>query len=180
MHLPKSLPRLIVRIAAVLATAGPTVLAAQSTPPADPASSGATYDELARADSTLFDAAFVTCDAAKVNAMLAPDVEFYHDVNGMQAGDEVRAQFERLAQGCPRLKGIQRELVPGTLRVYPMNHYGAVQTGVHRFVQANGDPAEEARFIHLWKRVDGRWMLARVISYDHRAGGTPRASGDGR
>jgi hypothetical protein len=26
----------------------------------------------------------------------------------------------------------------------------------------------QARFIQVWRRVDGRWLAERVISYDHR------------
>jgi hypothetical protein len=145
----------------------PAMLRAQATP-SDPATSGAMYDELAGMDSTLFDAAFVSCDAAKTNAMFTEDVEFYHDVTGMSAGQQVRDQFVRLTQNCPRANGISRVLERGSLRVYPMNHYGAVQTGTHRFVNRSGQAESVAMFVHLWRRVDGEWKLARVLSYDHR------------
>jgi ketosteroid isomerase-like protein len=158
-------PRLVAL--AVLLAAAPAALRAQATPP-DPGASGPLYEELARQDSLLFDAAFVTCDAAKVNALMADDVEFYHDVTGMAQGPQVRAQFERLTGNCPQRMGVTRELVRESLRVYPMNDYGAVQTGTHRFVQRGGEPATTAMFVHLWRRVDGAWKVTRVISYDHR------------
>lgn len=169
-------PRLVPLGAAFLLAAAPGALAAQSTS-ADASTSGPLYEELARQDSILFDAAFFSCDAAKVNAMLTDDVEFYHDRGGAAVGPQVRAQFESLTASCPRRQGVRRELVPGSLRVYPMDGYGAVQTGTHRFVQANETGI--AMFVHLWKREDGGWKVARVLSFDHRpdvpaAGSRPR------
>jgi hypothetical protein len=67
---------------------------------------------------------------------------------------------------------VTRELVAGTLQVFPMKGYGAVEIGVHRFHHPGHDgtePLGEARFIHLWQYKDGAWKIARVISYDHHA-----------
>jgi len=133
---------------------------------ADLSASGALYDELARVDSVLFDAAYVTCDMARLETLLAPDIEFFHDVTGRQAGDEVRASFRRLTANCPRGQGIRREVVPGTLRVYPIAGFGAAQTGTHRFVERSGK-VTLARFVDVWQRTDGAWRLARVLSLDH-------------
>ena len=67
---------------------------------------------------------------------------------------------------------VRRELVPGTLEVYPMDGYGAVEMGVHRFHhpgRENTEPTGEAKFVHLWQNKEGAWKITRVISYDHRA-----------
>lgn len=125
------------------------------------------HDELARADRELFEAAFVTCEAAKVHALVTDDIEFYHDQNGASFGDEVRQQFESLTANCPARQGVKRELVPGSLKVFPMKGGYAVQMGEHRFVQATERPATFARFVHLWQKKDGAWKLARVLSFDH-------------
>lgn len=161
--------------AALWAQAATAATAARGAPtPADPSRSGALYQELARLDSALFDAAFATCDAAKANAMLADDVEFYHDQTGFHAGEQVRDDFRRLAANCPRGQGIARVLVPGSLRVYPISQYGAVQTGEHRFVQRDGAPGAAARFVHLWRRQPGGgWRLTRVLSFDHHPEAAP-------
>ena len=65
---------------------------------------------------------------------------------------------------------VQRKLVAGSLEVYPLKGYGAVEIGVHRFYHP-GDPSNigEAKFVHLWQYKDGTWKVARVISYDHEA-----------
>ena len=129
---------------------------------------GPLYDELARVDSALFDAAFVRCDTARVFALMSDDVEFYHDVTGLHRGAEVRADFVRLAANCPRAQGVRREVVPGSLHVYPIAGFGAVQTGVHRFVEKVVG-ATTARFVHVWRRGDdGSWQATRILSLDHQ------------
>jgi len=141
---------------------------AGATTAADPATSGALFDELARMDSTLFDAAYVTCDAGKVAALMVDDVEFYHDRTGLQTGLQVRDSFQRLAQQCPRGQGVAREVVAGSVRVYPIAGFGAVQMGEHRFVERGAATVTVARFVHVWRRQDGAWKLARVLSFDHQ------------
>ena len=68
----------------------------------------------------------------------------------------------------------RRDLVPGTLEVHPMDGYGALQIGVHRFCDAtarrcDGTSGGVGRFIHLWQQREGAWRITRVISYDHAA-----------
>ncbi|MBI3405636.1 MAG: nuclear transport factor 2 family protein, partial [Acidobacteria bacterium] len=66
----------------------------------------------------------------------------------------------------------QRSLVPGTLKVYPMKGYGALQIGVHRFYhpkEGKKDIPGEGQFIHLWQYKDGGWKITRVISFDHHS-----------
>jgi len=57
------------------------------------------------------------------------------------------------------------------MAVYPMQNYGAIQTGSHRFFGLEpGKPdtlRESGRFFHLWKKVDETWKLSRVFSFDH-------------
>ena len=63
----------------------------------------------------------------------------------------------------------RRELVEGTLEVYPLDGYGAIQTGVHRFYREGGArPVEVSRFTHIWKKDDAGWKLQRAMSYDHK------------
>jgi ketosteroid isomerase-like protein len=118
-------------------------------------------------DSVLFDAAFVTCDVAKTSSFFTDDVEFYHDKTGLEKGQQVRDSFKRLTSSCPRGRGIRRELVSGTLRVYPIKDYGAVQMGEHRFVEGGAPTHTVARFVHLWQKKDGVWRISRVLSFDH-------------
>lgn len=129
----------------------------------DPAREGLLFDELARMDKVLFDAAFVTCDADRFRALFTEDAEFYHDKTGAAVGDAVRT-----LKSCPRESGVTRTLVPGSLEVYLIQGYGAVQIGRHVFARKGEPGSEEAKFVHLWKQENGAWRLARVLSFDHR------------
>jgi ketosteroid isomerase-like protein len=159
-------PTRLTMLACVLAVmvAAPAALSAQ----ADSSTAGPLYDELARMDSLLFNAAFVACDAPQAIAMLADDVEFYHDQTGLESGQQVRETFQRFTQSCPGDRGVIRELVAGSLQVYPIKGYGAIQMGVHRFVERGAPTSTIAKFVHLWHQTEGGWRLARVLSFDHR------------
>ena len=128
-------------------------------------------DELLRTvaalDSALFDA-YNQCDLEKFGAFFIDDVEFYHDQSGVSHGREEVIEAVR-KNICGK---VRRELVPGTLEVYPMRGYGAVEMGMHRFHQPKVDPNKpvgEAKFMHLWQNKDSVWRITRVISYDHRS-----------
>jgi len=160
---------------AIAAAAFPLVTRAQSegAPPA----SKELFDELAARDAELFAALFDRCDADHLATMVTADFEFFHDKHGQTANS--REQFiGGIRQMCEGQKAgtnyrARRELVPGTLEVYVLNNYGAVQFGEHRFYKlTRGKPeelVETGKFVDLWKKEeDGVWRLARVISYDHR------------
>jgi hypothetical protein len=136
---------------------------------ADGLTSGPLFDVLARLDSVLFDASFSSCDATKANAIFSDDVEFYHDEAGFSAGAQVRENTRRLTAACPRDRGVTRTVVPGSLRIYPIQGYGAVQMGMHRFDERGATSSTLTRFVHLWHVQDGVWRLARVLSLDHQA-----------
>jgi hypothetical protein len=116
-------------------------------------------------DAQLFDA-YNHCDLEKFGALLAEDLEFYHDVGGLSRGRQATVTGVK-NNICGK---VTRELVPGTLEVYPIAHYGAVEIGVHRFHHPgleNVSPVGEAKFIHLWQHTEGGWLVTRVISFDH-------------
>jgi hypothetical protein len=124
-------------------------------------------DELSRTiaglDTVLFNAVN-HCDLEKLGSMVSEDLEFYHDQTGLAVGRQpfIDAVKQNL---CGK---VHRELVPGTLEVYPLKGYGAVEIGVRRFTHPN-DPSElgEAKFVHVWQLKGDAWRLTRVISYDH-------------
>jgi ketosteroid isomerase-like protein len=131
-------------------------------------------DEILEQDRKLFDIVFNRCDADALAAMLTEDFEFFHDKHGRIASprqftDDIRQGCEGQARGTN--VRARRELVAGSSVVYPMNNYGAIQTGTHRFYGLEpGKPdalRESAKFFHVWKQVDGGWKLARSFSFDH-------------
>lgn len=114
-------------------------------------------------DTQLFDA-YNHCDLATLGSLVSEDLEFYHDKTGLAVG---RQPFVDAIKNniCGK---VTRQLVPGTLEVYPIADYGAVEIGVHRFYHP-GEPNNigEAKFIILWHQKDGKWMVTRTISFDH-------------
>ena len=147
----------------IASLATPAPLHAQS--PADSASAFAALEsELAQMDSLLFDALFVRCDAGRANSVLDSDVEFYDDRSGLSRGDAVRDNSRRLAENCPADHGVRRILLPSTVEVHRIGSFGAVQTGVHHFVERGATTSTIGRFTHIWRRTGGQWKLARVIS----------------
>jgi hypothetical protein len=114
-------------------------------------------------DRELFDAAFVTCDQAKFSSLFTDDAEFYHDRTGASYGETVKQ-----LRSCPRDDGVKRTLVAGSLEVYPIKDFGAIQMGRHTFTREGEPGVETAKFVHLWRYSDGAWRLARVMSFDHR------------
>lgn len=68
---------------------------------------------------------------------------------------------------------MQRVLLTESLRAHPLRDgetlYGVVQEGVHDFVAAGASSFTRARFVHLWRRVDGDWKITRVLSFDHQS-----------
>jgi hypothetical protein len=125
------------------------------------------FQTLAALDADLFDA-YNRCDLKKFESFIADDLEFYHDQSGLSRGKQ--STVDALKQNiCGK---VTREFVPGTLQVYPIANYGAVQMGVHRFHHPGKEatePVGEAKFIHIWQQKDGAWKLTRIISIDHHA-----------
>ncbi len=100
-------------------------------------------------DVALFDS-YIRCDLEKFASFFADDVEFYHDQGGVTLGREKLTDSVK-KNICGK---VTRELVPGTLQVYYMKGYGAVEMGVHRFHPPGHEDTEavgEGKFIHLWQ-----------------------------
>jgi len=143
---------------------------------AGPAASPELTAAIAKADHDLFAVVFDTCNVDALKAMVTEDFEFFHDKGGYtdHSGahfvDDIRKLCERQRAGTDFRA--RRELVEGSLAVYPIDHYGAVETGEHRFWKLTpGKPdelTESGRFLHIWKREGDHWRIARVVSYDHQ------------
>jgi hypothetical protein len=116
-------------------------------------------------DARMF-AAFNAADLEAFKPFLAPEVEFYHDKDGVSGYTQTIAALDRLFRQAIRP---QRTLLPGTTEVYPIKDYGAVQIGSHRFsvVQNGQESCTVYKFIHTWRLRDGHWQLTRVISVGH-------------
>ena len=127
-------------------------------------------------DKELFDAVFEKCDIVALSSLVAEDFEFYHDKSG-HVSNSGPQWVKSVGDMCERQKAgtdyrARRELDMGSVKVYPINNYGALHTGLHRFYRKLEGGKEQlveiSLFMNLWKNENGTWKLARVMSYDHR------------
>ena len=99
-----------------------------------------------------------------------PEVEFYHDTGGVTWTREAMLENTR-KHACGHYT---RELVAGSLQVFPVKDFGAIAQGSHRFCEvATGKCEGLADFVMLWHRHDGTWSITRVLSYGHRPATPP-------
>lgn len=136
------------------------------------------FEQLKAMDSQIFDEGFNKCDMKKLEAAIADDIEFIHDRTGVSDRAEFFKAIKENVCSNPEMKPI-RKLVEGSLEVFPLFNgdelYGAIQTGDHLFYIST--PGKEpvltgkAKFTHVWYKVDSKWTLKRVLSYDHRPAG---------
>lgn len=133
------------------------------------------FKTLKTLDSQLFESGFNKCDISQFEALVSDDFEFYHDQAGIT---RTKAEFVKSVRDglCKLDYRPRRELVVGSLEVFPMYDkgalYGAIQTGEHRFFAIEKDKPEyltsTGRFIHLWKLEKDVWRLVRALSFAHR------------
>lgn len=121
------------------------------------------YDEIVAMDSIYFNA-YNNCDMQTQESLYADNIEFYHDKGGLSTSkkDILDAIKKNI---CGK---VTRELIKGSIEVYPINGYGAVEMGLHRFHNnqepESNQPKEGSKFIIIWHNKNGKWEITRVIS----------------
>ena len=125
------------------------------------------YDEIAHMDSVMF-AAFNAHDLEKLKSVFSEDLEFYHDKGGLAGYAQTIEKFKKLFDNN-KTTGLRRDLVKGSLEVYPIKDYGAIETCLHRFCHLENGKNDCGTFknVMVWQLKDGQWKVKRVISYDH-------------
>jgi hypothetical protein len=123
------------------------------------------YTQIAHMDSVLFNA-FNNRDTVTFNKLFTKDLEFYHDKGGLTGYGET-IEFMRSTAHNPN--GLKRDLVSGSLEVYPVPGYGAMEIGSHRFCHTENGKLDcgTFQFVHIWKRIGNEWKITRVVSYGH-------------
>ncbi|NMH26704.1 nuclear transport factor 2 family protein [Flavobacterium silvaticum] len=119
------------------------------------------FDEIAAMDKTFFDA-YNNCDLEKQASIYADNIEFFHDKGGlMQSKSELIEATKKNICGK-----VSRQLIEGSIEVYPINGYGAVEIGFHKFFNNQEPDAESkpSKFIIIWKNENGTWKIAKVVS----------------
>ncbi|HEV8484319.1 MAG TPA: nuclear transport factor 2 family protein [Blastocatellia bacterium] len=123
------------------------------------------FRTVASLDAAVFEA-YNRCDLEKFSTFFTDDLEFYQDKGGLTRSRQSLVESVK-NNICGK---VRRELVPGTIEVYPMDGYGAVEMGVHRFhhlERENTEPTGEAKFVHLWQNKDGAWKITRSKSHKY-------------
>lgn len=125
----------------------------------------ALYRQIQHMDSVMFNA-FNTHDLTVLKSVFADNLEFYHDKGGLSNYATSMESFQAVFRNNPDL---HRDLVQGTLEVYPLPGYGAVEMGEHRFSHMENGKELVAvfKFTHVWQYKDNEWKVTRVISMGH-------------
>ncbi len=116
--------------------------------------------EIERMDSLLFDA-YNTCKMAVMDSIFSDNIEFYHDQGGLSTSkpDLMLALKNNI---CDK---VTRHLKKGSIEVYPIANYGAVEMGQHGFYnKAENNTIHYSKFVHIWKKEATGWKLTRVVS----------------
>jgi len=119
------------------------------------------YNVILHMDSVYFNA-YNSCDMEAQARIYADSIEFYHDKGGLTTSKQ--ALLDAIKNNiCGK---VTRELVPGSIEVYPIAGFGAVEMGLHRFINhAEGDlRSKPDKFIVVWKQKGDQWQITRVIS----------------
>lgn len=144
-------------------------VAAADTRTTDASASLSLFATISALDSQVF-AAFNHCsepgELEKHASFFAPNVEFYHDTGGVTWS---RAQM--IANTKKYVCGhFSRELLEGSLQVFPIKDFGAIAEGTHRFCQFASQECEgKAKFVMIWHNDQEKWQITRVLSYAHQA-----------
>jgi len=119
------------------------------------------HNKIVALDKKYFDA-YNQCDLEKQASMYAEDLEFFHDQGGLNTSKkEIITSIKENICGK-----VTRTLIEGSIEVYPINNYGAVEIGYHKFYN-NQEPnaiSRPSKFIIVWKNENGTWLITKVIS----------------
>ena len=119
------------------------------------------YHQIDSMDKVFFDA-YNNCNIEIQKSIYSDSIEFFHDKAGL-----INSKSELIQGTLDNICGkVTRQLVPGSIEVYPINNYGAVEIGFHRF-HINQEPnseSEPSKFIIIWKRENLNWNITKVVS----------------
>lgn len=123
------------------------------------------FDTIERMDAKMFEA-FNGHNPDVLMSMFTDDLEFYHDKGGLTNYQQTAENFKKLFASTP---DIRRDLKKGSLEVYPIKDYGALEIGVHWFChKENGkNDCGSFKFAMIWRKTGDDWKVSRVLSYGH-------------
>src|SRR5450432_3195431 len=119
------------------------------------------YNTIGHMDSIYFNA-YNTCDMDKQAAIYADSIEFYHDGSGLETSK--KALLAAIKENiCGK---VTRVLVKGSIEVYRIPDFGAVEIGLHRFINhaENDALSRPDKFVIIWRYRNDQWQITRVVS----------------
>lgn len=120
------------------------------------------YKTIVAMDSVFFEA-YNTCNLDKQAAIYSDKIEFYHDKGGlMTSKQEILDGTEKYVCGK-----VTRELVKGSIEVYPIKDFGAIEMGLHKFhnnTEKSGTLSHASKFIIFWQNDNNNWKITKVVS----------------
>lgn len=119
------------------------------------------FEQIVAMDKLFFDA-YNTCDLQKQDSIYSDKIEFFHDKAGLMT-----SKVEILKGTKENICGkVTRYVLPESVEVYPINNYGAVEIGLHRFYNNQEPDAKSipSKFIIVWMNENGKWKITKVIS----------------
>jgi hypothetical protein len=124
------------------------------------------YKTISKQDSEMFNA-FNSRDFETFKKYMSPELEIYQDNIGLRNYHQSMEAFRKLMTGEYVLT---RQLVKGSLDIYPIKDYGAIEIGRHTFCHIENGRRDcgTYKFVHIWKHENGTWKITRIITYDHK------------
>ncbi|TVZ55763.1 uncharacterized protein DUF4440 [Lutibacter sp. Hel_I_33_5] len=119
------------------------------------------YNEIIKMDSVYF-SAYNKCDMKTQADIYEKNIEFFHDKGGLETNKDKLVQSIK-DNICNK---VTRTLIEGSVEVYPIHNYGAVQIGYHKFFNKL-EPNQKSipsKFIVMWKNIKNSWKITKVIS----------------
>jgi len=119
------------------------------------------HAEILKMDTKYFNA-YNSCDMKTQADIYDEDLEFFHDKGGlMTSKSDLLKSLEKNICGK-----VTRTLIKGSVEVYPIKDYGAVQIGYHKFFNKEEPNAKSvpSKFIVIWKNKNNSWKITKVIS----------------
>lgn len=120
------------------------------------------YKIIMNADSIFWES-YNSCNMNTQEKIYSDNIEFYHDQSGLIATKQQILDATE-SSVCGQ---IRREPVEGSIEVYPINGYGAVEMGLHTFKRITDGESLSSRpgkFIIIWRQMGIEWSISRVIS----------------
>ena len=124
---------------------------------------GTLYKTIVALDSAFFHT-YNTCETSleKYAEFYDENIEFYHDNGGF-----INSKKELVEGTKNNICGkVTRELVKGSIEVYPIKDFGAIEMGLHKFhnIEEPNSIPKVGRFTIIWKKTNSVWKIVKVIS----------------